>query len=58
MWMNFLQKQALICLLNFLRGKEAAVVERLKDAGAIIQGKTVTTEFAYFKSGPTKIHIT
>ncbi|MBN2017751.1 MAG: amidase [Candidatus Cloacimonetes bacterium] len=35
-------------------GKEAASVTRLKDAGAIILGNTVTTEFAYFQPGPTR----
>jgi Asp-tRNA(Asn)/Glu-tRNA(Gln) amidotransferase A subunit family amidase len=33
---------------------EAAVVTRLRDAGALILGKTVTTEFAYFGPGPTR----
>ena len=32
----------------------AACVERLEDCGAVVVGKTVTTEFAYFKPGPTK----
>lgn len=34
-------------------GTESAVVTRLKDAGALILGKTVSTEFAYFTPGPT-----
>ncbi len=34
--------------------KEAAVVTELKNAGALILGKTVTTEFAYFNPGPTR----
>lgn len=36
-----------------LQGKEADVVTKLKQAGALILGKTVTTEFAYFHPGPT-----
>ena len=37
-----------------LAGPEADVVSTLKDAGAIILGKTVTTEFAYYDPGPTR----
>jgi Asp-tRNA(Asn)/Glu-tRNA(Gln) amidotransferase A subunit family amidase len=37
-----------------LQGHEAASVTRLKNAGALILGKTVTTEFAYFFPGPTR----
>jgi Asp-tRNA(Asn)/Glu-tRNA(Gln) amidotransferase A subunit family amidase len=37
-----------------LQGTEAASVTRLKDAGALILGKTFTTEFAYFSPGPTR----
>lgn len=33
--------------------KDAAIVTRLKALGAIVQGKTVTTEFSYFSPGPT-----
>ncbi len=36
------------------QGKEAESVTRLKKAGALIMGKTVTTEFAYFSPGPTR----
>jgi len=36
-----------------LRGREAQSVTRLKEAGALIAGKSVTTEFAYFAPGPT-----
>ncbi|GAA4321411.1 amidase [Pigmentiphaga soli] len=32
---------------------DAAVVRRLREAGAVIMGKTVTTEFAYVHPGPT-----
>jgi len=34
--------------------RDAAVVARLRAAGAIIMGKTVTTEFAYFAPGKTR----
>lgn len=34
-------------------GREAACVTWLRRAGAIILGKTATTEFAYFEPGPT-----
>jgi len=33
---------------------DAAVVRRLRDAGAVIFGKAVTTEFATFHPGPTR----
>ena len=36
-----------------LGGREAQSVTRLKEAGALIAGKSVTTEFAYFAPGPT-----
>ncbi len=35
-------------------GPEAAVVRLLREAGALIAGKTVTTEFAYMEPGPTR----
>ena len=35
-------------------GPEAAVVALLRQAGALILGKAVTTEFAYFEPGPTR----
>ena len=34
-------------------GRDAECVARLREAGAILLGKTVTTEFAYFAPGPT-----
>lgn len=34
--------------------RDAAVVARLRAAGAVIMGKTVTTEFAYFHPGKTR----
>ncbi len=37
-----------------LTGDEASVVSRLIDAGAVVLGKTVTAEFAYFEPGPTR----
>jgi Asp-tRNA(Asn)/Glu-tRNA(Gln) amidotransferase A subunit family amidase len=37
-----------------LTGPEAPCVTALKNAGALIFGKTVTTEFAYFGPGPTR----
>jgi len=37
-----------------LTGPESEAVSRLKAAGALIVGKTVTTEFAYFAPGPTR----
>lgn len=37
-----------------LGGTEAASVTTLKSAGALVLGKTVTTEFAYFAPGPTR----
>lgn len=33
--------------------KDATVTERLRNAGAVILGKTVTSELAYFHPGPT-----
>jgi Asp-tRNA(Asn)/Glu-tRNA(Gln) amidotransferase A subunit family amidase len=35
-------------------GPEARCVQRLRDAGVLILGKSVTTEFAYFEPGPTR----
>jgi Asp-tRNA(Asn)/Glu-tRNA(Gln) amidotransferase A subunit family amidase len=37
-----------------LQDSEARSVTRLKHAGALILGKTITTEFAYFTPGPTR----
>jgi len=39
---------------NVLAGPEAAAVGRLRAAGALVAGKTVTTEFAMFAPGPTR----
>lgn len=38
---------------NLFAWHESSFVTKLKNAGAIIIGKTVTTEFAYFEPGPT-----
>lgn len=40
--------------VSVLRGQEARSVRMLKEAGALIMGKTVTTEFAYYAPGPTR----
>jgi Asp-tRNA(Asn)/Glu-tRNA(Gln) amidotransferase A subunit family amidase len=40
--------------VEVLKGREARSVRILKDAGVLIMGKTVTTEFAYFAPGPTR----
>ncbi|MFQ5399725.1 MAG: amidase [Anaerolineae bacterium] len=37
-----------------LQGPEADSVTALRQAGALVLGKTVTTEFAYFAPGPTR----
>jgi Asp-tRNA(Asn)/Glu-tRNA(Gln) amidotransferase A subunit family amidase len=46
------------CGSTFLAGRrpgsDATVVARLRAAGAIVIGKTVTTEFAYFSPGKTR----
>ena len=39
---------------HILQGEEAPCVTALRDAGALILGKAVTTEFAYFGPGPTR----
>lgn len=39
---------------DVLQGEEASSVTALREAGALILGKTVTTEFAYFGPGPTR----
>src|SRR5215207_8917308 len=39
---------------DLFQGQEARSVSRLMNAGALIFGKTVTTEFAYFSPGPTR----
>lgn len=39
---------------RLFEGPEASSVSKLKAAGALVLGKTVTTEFAYFAPGPTR----
>ncbi len=39
---------------KILQGNEARCVTQLKEAGALVMGKTVTTEFAYFAPGATR----
>jgi Asp-tRNA(Asn)/Glu-tRNA(Gln) amidotransferase A subunit family amidase len=39
---------------ELFQGEEAECVTALRNAGALIMGKTVTTEFAYFAPGPTR----
>lgn len=39
---------------DVLQGEQAESVTRLKEFGALILGKTITTEFAYFTPGPTR----
>jgi len=39
---------------HLFEGAEAITVSRLKEAGAVVIGKTVTTEFAWFEPGPTR----
>ncbi len=37
-----------------LQDAESSAVTALRDAGALVLGKTVTTEFTYFQPGPTR----
>jgi Asp-tRNA(Asn)/Glu-tRNA(Gln) amidotransferase A subunit family amidase len=39
---------------SVFEGNQASSIDRLKQAGAIVLGKTVSTEFAYFEPGPTR----
>ena len=39
---------------ELFEGQEATSVSRLKGAGVIVMGKTVTTEFAWLEPGPTR----
>ncbi len=40
--------------VELFEGAESTAVRLLKDAGALVLGKTVSTEFAYFGPGPTR----
>ena len=40
--------------VELFTGPESDCVRTLRSAGALILGKTVTTEFAYFEPGPTR----
>lgn len=40
--------------VEVLKGRQAHSVTALREAGALIIGKTVTTEFAYYAPGPTR----
>jgi Asp-tRNA(Asn)/Glu-tRNA(Gln) amidotransferase A subunit family amidase len=40
--------------VELFSGPESACVRTLRSVGALILGKTVTTEFAYFEPGPTR----
>ncbi len=46
--------QAADYLRSFYKGLRPLASHLLKSAGALILGKTVTTEFAYFAPGPTR----
>lgn len=39
---------------DLIQGDESAAITKVKEAGALILGKTITTEFAYFAPGPTR----
>ena len=39
--------------LGYRPARDAAVIEKLRAAGAVLMGKTVTTEFAHIHAGPT-----
>ncbi len=39
---------------HLFEGAEAPIVKKIKDAGGIVLGKTVTTEFAFLDPGPTR----
>lgn len=51
---GFVTRAGSIVPPELFAGPEAAVVALLRQAGALILGKAVTTEFAYFEPGPTR----
>lgn len=50
---GFETKAGSLLPLEILQGEESTAASKLKQAGALILGKTVTTEFAYFHPGAT-----
>lgn len=51
---GFVTKAGSVIPPELFAGPEAVCVKMLRDAGALILGKSVTTEFAYFEPGPTR----
>ena len=51
---GFVTKAGSVIPPELFAGPEATCVQMLRDAGALILGKSVTTEFAYFEPGPTR----
>jgi Asp-tRNA(Asn)/Glu-tRNA(Gln) amidotransferase A subunit family amidase len=51
---GFVTKAGSVISPELFAGPEAECVQMLRDAGALILGKSVTTEFAYFEPGPTR----
>jgi len=51
---GFVTKAGSVIPPELFAGPEATCVRMLRDAGALILGKSVTTEFAYFEPGPTR----
>ena len=51
---GFVTKAGSVIPPELFAGPEATCVQMLREAGALILGKSVTTEFAYFEPGPTR----
>ena len=51
---GFVTRAGTVVPPELFAGSEAEMVVKLKEAGALILGKSVTTEFAYFEPGPTR----